>query len=51
MKNIFYYLTVILLMVASVSCDLDKYPYDAIEQSQAFKTLMQEPSGMVCTAT
>ena len=39
MKNIFYYLTVVLLMVASVSCDLDKYPYDAIEQSQAFKTL------------
>ena len=39
MKNIFKYLTVLLIMIAAVACDLDKYPYNAIEQSQAFKTL------------
>lgn len=39
MKNIFKYLTIVLLTIAAVSCDLDKYPYNAIEQSQAFKTV------------
>lgn len=39
MKNLIKYIAAVLLTVATVSCDLDKYPYNAIEQSQAFKTL------------
>lgn len=39
MKNILKYLAVAIIIVAAVSCDLDKYPYDAIEQSQSFKTV------------
>lgn len=40
MKRI--YNKLLLLLVASitvVSCDLERYPYDAIEQSQSFKTI------------
>lgn len=28
-----------LFMIAAVSCDLDRYPFDSIEQSQAFQTV------------
>jgi hypothetical protein len=40
MKNIIKILSLTLVIaVTSVSCDLNRYPYDAIEQSQAFMTL------------
>ncbi|MFV0267530.1 MAG: RagB/SusD family nutrient uptake outer membrane protein [Draconibacterium sp.] len=40
MKNIIKILTVcIFAVLGTVSCDLDKYPSDKIEQSQAFKTI------------
>ena len=40
MKNIIKILSLTLVIaVTSVSCDLNRYPYDAIEQSQAFVTL------------
>ena len=40
MKNIIKILSLTaVLAVASVSCDLNRYPYDAIEQSQAFMTI------------
>lgn len=38
MKNIFK-LSFILILFTAVSCDLDKYPFDQIEQSQAFQTV------------
>jgi starch-binding outer membrane protein, SusD/RagB family len=39
MKNIIKYITVVVIMITAFSCDLDKYPYNAIEQSQSFKTV------------
>lgn len=38
-NNILKYLTFVLVLVTVFSCDLDKYPYNAIEQSQSFKTV------------
>ncbi len=40
MKNIIKILSLTLVIaVTLVSCDLNRYPYDAIEQSQSFKTM------------
>jgi starch-binding outer membrane protein, SusD/RagB family len=39
MKNIIKYITVVVIMITAFSCDLDRYPYNAIEQSQSFKTV------------
>jgi hypothetical protein len=40
MKNVIKILSLTLVIaVTSVSCDLNRYPYDAIEQSQAFMTM------------
>jgi len=40
MKNIFKTLSLATVVSASVvSCNLDKYPYDSIEQSQSFQTI------------
>lgn len=40
MKNIIKILSLALLIaVATVSCDLNRYPYDSIEQSQSFMTM------------
>ncbi len=38
MKNIFK-LSLILILFTAVSCDLDRYPFNQIEQSQAFQTV------------
>lgn len=38
-KNIKLSLITALLMLMAVSCELDRYPYDQIEQSQAFQTI------------
>ena len=39
MKNIFKYVMAAVIGIAAFSCELDKYPYDAIEQSQSFSTI------------
>lgn len=40
MKKMFkYILTVTLVSLSIVSCDVERYPYDQIEQTQAFKTM------------
>ena len=39
MKNIFKYVMAVVISITAFSCDLDKYPYNAIEQSQSFSTM------------
>jgi hypothetical protein len=40
MKNLFkIFALASLMMVSSMSCNLDRYPYDSIEQSQSFQTI------------
>jgi hypothetical protein len=45
MKNIFKILSLATVISASlISCDLDRFPYDSIEQSQSFQTIKDATS-------